>query len=464
MRKEIDSIGTIDVPEEKYWGAQTQRALAHFKIGTEVIPRDFIKAMGIVKRSAAIANLKQHRLNSRITTAIIESAEEVINGKLDEHFPLKVWQSGSGTQTNMNVNEVIANRSIEKLGGILGSKNPVHPNDHVNLSQSSNDVVSTAMHISAAEMLTKELVPALLHLQTTLNEKVQLWSEIVKLGRTHLQDATPITLGQEFSGYARQIEMGIERLESMQSRLLSLPLGGTAVGTGLNTLDGFDELAIAEIAKFTGLQFKATTNKFEGIAAHDVMVELSGNLNTLAVSLFKIAQDIRFLGSGPRSGLGELQLPQNEPGSSIMPGKVNPTQCEAVTMVCAQVIGNHVAITMAGSQGNFELNVFKPVIIHNLLQSLNLLATSVHSFTVYCVEGLSANKERIDKMLGNSLMLVTALVPHIGYDEAAKIAKIAFAEDRSLRSIAIETGAITAEAYDAAMDPIAMTKAASPGD
>ncbi len=452
-RKETDSMGAVDVPADRYWGAQTQRSLDNFRIGGERMPEPLIRALGIQKQAAARANMALGELDARIGDAIVAAAEEVTNGKLSDHFPLVVWQTGSGTQTNMNANEVIANRAIEILGGTIGSKDPVHPNDHVNRGQSSNDSIPTAMHIAAATELSNRLLPALRHLREVLRAKAAAFADIVKIGRTHTQDATPLTLGQEFSGYATQIANGIARVEGTLPRLFQLAQGGTAVGTGLNTRAGFAEAFAAEVAKITGLPFSTAPNKFEALAAHDAIVEASGALNVLAVSLNKIANDIRFLGSGPRSGLGELILPANEPGSSIMPGKVNPTQCEALTQVCAQVFGNHVTITVAGASGHFELNVFKPVIVYNLLQSIRLLADACVSFTDNCVAGIEADRARIDELVQRSLMLVTALNPHIGYDNAAKIAKKAHAEGKTLKDTAVELGLLTPEHFDAWVRP-----------
>jgi len=432
-RIETDTFGAISVPADKYWGAQTQRSLEHFKIGTERLPRPLIRALGIVKRCAAFANIAQHNIDESIGHAIAAAALAVIDGALDDHFPLVVWQTGSGTQSNMNANEVIANLAIEQLGGKMGSKSPVHPNDHCNRGQSSNDVFPTAMHIATVEQLHQLLLPSLQHLHQALSDKAQSWQGIIKIGRTHLQDATPLTLGQEFSGYAAQVKLGIERINDSLKRLYPLAQGGTAVGTGLNAQPGFAEKFAAEVAKFTQLPFTSAANKFEAMAAHDALVEISGVLNTLAVSLNKIANDIRLLSSGPRSGLGELALPENEPGSSIMPGKVNPTQCEAMTMVCAQVMGNHATVTFAGAQGHLELNVFKPVIIYNVLQSIRLIGDAALSFTDHCVLGIEPNTQRIAELMEQSLMLATALVPHIGYDKAAHIAKRALSNHSTLR-------------------------------
>jgi fumarate hydratase class II len=453
MRNESDSLGTIAVPADRYWGAQTQRSLENFRIGGERMPLPLIRALGIQKKAAARANMALGELAPEIGAAIVAAADEVIAGRLDDHFPLVVWQTGSGTQSNMNANEVIANRAIEMLGGQLGTKSPVHPNDHANRSQSSNDTFPTAMHIAAALELNHRLLPTLRGLHRALDAKAQAFADIIKIGRTHTQDATPLSLGQEFSGYAAQVDYGIGRIEAALPGLLRLAQGGTAVGTGLNAPEGFAEAFAAEVAEITGFAFVSTGNKFEALAAHDALVGASGALNVLAVSLNKIANDIRFLGSGPRSGLGELILPANEPGSSIMPGKVNPTQCEALTQVCAQVMGNHVTVTIAGASGHFELNVFKPVIIYNVLQSTALLADACRSFTDNCVVGIEADRERIGELMSRSLMLVTALNPHIGYDNAAKIAKAAFAEGKTLKEAAVESGLLSAEQFDAWVDP-----------
>jgi fumarate hydratase class II len=453
VRIETDTFGPIEVPADKYWGAQSQRSLANFKIGWEKQPKPIIRALGIVKRAAAETNMELGRLDRKIGEAIVKAAQEVIDGKLDDHFPLVVWQTGSGTQTNMNANEVIANRAIEILGGEKGSKKPVHPNDHVNMSQSSNDTYPTAMHIAAAEQIHHDLLPALHHLHRALDEKAKAWSHIIKIGRTHTQDATPLTLGQEFSAFAQQIENGIKRIELTMPMLMELAQGGTAVGTGLNAPRGFAEKVCQRIAEITGLPFKSAPNKFEALAAHDAMVMSHGALNTVAVSLFKIANDIRFLGSGPRSGLGELALPENEPGSSIMPGKVNPTQCEAVTMVCAQVFGNHTTMTFAGSQGHFQLNVFNPVMAYNFLQSVRLLADAARSFTDNCIVGIKPREDNIRAAVERSLMLVTALAPKIGYDNAAKIAKEAHRKGTTLREEAVGGGYVTAEEFDAIVRP-----------
>ncbi|KAA0598578.1 fumarate hydratase class II [Azospirillum lipoferum] len=448
VRTETDSFGPIDVPADRYWGAQTQRSLQNFRIGGERMPVPLVRALGIQKRAAAAANLKLGVLDPKLGAAIMEAADEVIDGRLAEHFPLVVWQTGSGTQSNMNANEVIANRAIEKLGGTMGSKTPIHPNDHVNMGQSSNDSFPTAMHIAAADEIVRSLIPALEHLRTALDAKADAFQDIVKIGRTHLQDATPLTLGQEFSGYAAQVSYGIGRVKGALPQLYRLAQGGTAVGTGLNAKPGFAEAFAEEVAAFTGLPFVTAENKFEALATHDSLVDVHGHLNTLAVSLMKIANDIRLLGSGPRSGIGELSLPENEPGSSIMPGKVNPTQSEAMTMVCAQVMGNHTTVTVAGATGHFELNVFKPVIAFNVLQSIRLLADAAMSFTDNCVVGIEANRDRIAKLVSDSLMLVTALNPHIGYDNAAKIAKKAHKEGTSLKEAGRELGLLTDEQFD----------------
>jgi fumarate hydratase class II len=447
-RMETDSFGAIQVSAEKYWGAQTERSLHNFKIGIEKMPRALIKALAMIKKAAAIVNNDLGKLDSGIKNAIIKAADEIIDGEHSDNFPLAVWQTGSGTQTNMNVNEVISNRAIEILGGVMGSKSPVHPNDHVNMGQSSNDTFPTAMHVASVCEINNSLLPALNHLHKALTAKVKEFDQIIKIGRTHTQDATPMTLGQEFSGYATQIEYGIKRIKGCMERLSLLAQGGTAVGTGLNSIPGFDVKIAEELSKLTGHQFVTAPNKFEALAANDAVVEASGALNVLAVSLMKIANDIRFLGSGPRSGLGELMLPENEPGSSIMPGKVNPTQCEALTMVCAQVMGNHTTISISGSNGHFELNVFKPVMIYNLLQSIQLVSDACISFADNCMHGIQANEPRIKELLENSLMLVTALNPHIGYDNAAKIAKNAHKKGVSLRQSALELGLLTEEQFD----------------
>ena len=448
-RMETDSFGEIAVPAHAYWGAQTQRSLENFKIGGETMPEPLITAYGMVKMAAATVNTQLGVLDKSISETIISAAKEVVEGKWKDHFPLVVWQTGSGTQTNMNVNEVISNRAIEMLGGEMGSKKPVHPNDHVNLGQSSNDSFPTAMHIAAVVEVVKSLRPALQHLRGALQKKQAAFKDIIKIGRTHLQDATPLTLGQEFSGYAAQLMFIESLLEDDQALrgLYPLALGGTAVGTGLNSKKGFDEAFAREVAAITGLKFTTACNKFSQLAAHDALVHLHGVLNTAACALMKIANDIRLLGSGPRCGLGELSLPENEPGSSIMPGKVNPTQCEALTMVCAQVMGNQTAVSVAGSNGHFELNVFKPVIIYNVLQSIRLLADGMVSFADNCVVGIEANEERIAKLMNESLMLVTALNPHIGYDNAAKIAKKAHKQGTSLQEAGVALGLLTAEQF-----------------
>ena len=451
-RTETDSFGPIEVDASRYWGAQAERSLANFKIGWEKQPLPVVRALGIVKRAAAEANMALGRLDKTIGETVVKAAQEVIDGKLDGHFPLAVWQTGSGTQSNMNANEVISNRAIEMLGGAMGSKTPVHPNDHVNMSQSSNDTYPTAMHIACAEQITHDLLPALRHLHAALDAKARSWAHIIKIGRTHTQDATPLTLGQEFSGYARQVENGITRIEQTMPLLMELAQGGTAVGTGLNAPIGFAELVAERIAAITGLGFTTAPNKFEALAAHDAMVMSHGAINTVAASLFKIANDIRFLGSGPRSGLGELALPENEPGSSIMPGKVNPTQCEALTMVCVQIFGNHSALTFAGASGHFELNVFNPVMAYNFLQSVRLMADAALSFTGNCVAGLEAREDNIAAALGRSLMLVTALAPKYGYDRAAKIAKAAHKNGTTLRQEAVKDG-IDADDFDRIVRP-----------
>lgn len=452
-RTETDTFGPLEVDASVYWGAQAQRSLGNFKIGWEKQPQPVVRALGIVKRAAAEANMELGRLDAKIGQAIVAAAQEVIDGKLDAHFPLSVWQTGSGTQSNMNANEVISNRAIEMLGGEMGSKSPVHPNDHVNMSQSSNDTYPTAMHIAAAEQVHHDVLPALEHLLAALRVKQAAFDPIIKIGRTHTQDATPLTLGQEFSGYAQQVENGLKRIRLAQPGLLELAQGGTAVGTGLNAPVGFAELVAAKIAAITGLPFVSAPNKFEALAAHDAMVFSHGALNTIAGSLFKIANDIRFLGSGPRSGLGELSLPENEPGSSIMPGKVNPTQCEALTMVCTQVFGNHATLTFAGASGHFELNVFNPVMAYNFLQSCRLLADAAVSFTDNCVVGIEAREDNIKAALERSLMLVTALAPKIGYDAAAKIAKTAHKNGTTLREEAVGGGYVTNEEFDAVVRP-----------
>jgi fumarate hydratase class II len=457
-RTETDTFGPIEVEADRYWGAQAQRSLGNFKIGWEKQPLPIVRALGIVKRACAETNMQLGRLDPSIGDAVVKAAQEVIDGKLDAHFPLVVWQTGSGTQSNMNANEVISNRAIEMLGGQMGTKTPVHPNDHVNMSQSSNDTYPTAMHVACSEEIVHRLLPALKHLHAALDAKAKAWDHIIKIGRTHTQDATPLTLGQEFSGYAQQVKNGIARIESTLEGLMQLAQGGTAVGTGLNAPIGFADTVAAKIAAITGLAFTSAPNKFEALAAHDAMVFSHGAINTVAASLFKIANDIRFLGSGPRSGLGELNLPENEPGSSIMPGKVNPTQCEALTQVCVQVFGNHAALTFAGSQGHFELNVFNPVMAYNFLQSVRLLADASVSFTDNCVVGIEPREDNIKAALDRSLMLVTALAPKIGYDNAAKIAKTAHKNGTTLREEALATGLVTGDEYDSIVRPEAMTQ------
>ena len=452
-RAESDSFGELEVPSDKYFGAQTARSLINFPIGEEIMPRPIVHALGVIKQAAARVNKALGKLDSVIADAIDQAAGEVASGKLDDNFPLVVWQTGSGTQSNMNSNEVIANRAIEILGGKIGSKDPVHPNDHCNMSQSSNDTFPTAMHIAAASQINQTLLPALVHLKDTLAAKAAQWANIVKIGRTHTQDATPLTLGQEFSGYAVQLAFGIERIMTASDGLYFLAQGGTAVGTGLNTKVGFDTEFAAQVAAITGLPFKTAPNKFEALATHDAYVFAHGALDSIAVSLFKIANDIRLLGSGPRSGLGELSLPENEPGSSIMPGKVNPTQCEALTMVCAQVHGNHATMSFAGSQGHFELNVFKPVMAHAMLQSIRLLTDASVSFADRCVKGIKANEHNIKTLMERSLMLVTALTPKIGYDRATEIAKTAHKNGTSLREEALNLGYVTASEFDDIVRP-----------
>ncbi len=452
-RTETDTFGPIEVPADRYWGAQTQRSLGNFKIGWEKQPKPIVRALGVVKRAAAEANMVLGRLDAKIGEVIVQAAQEVIDGKLDDHFPLVVWQTGSGTQSNMNANEVISSRAIEMLGGVMGSKAPVHPNDHVNMSQSSNDTYPTAMHIACAEQVAYELNPALEHLHIALKSKTLEFAHIIKIGRTHTQDATPLTLGQEFSGYSHQVAQAVRRIKESLYGLYELAQGGTAVGTGLNAPIGFAEAVAERIAHITRLPFVTAPNKFEALAAHDAMVFSHGAINTAAASLFKIANDIRFLGSGPRSGLGELALPENEPGSSIMPGKVNPTQCEAMTMVCTQVMGNHTTITIAGSQGHFELNVFNPVMAYNFLQSCRLMADAAISFTDNCVAGIQAREDNIHAALERSLMLVTALAPKIGYDAAAKIAKTAHKNGTTLREEAVGGGYVTNEEFDTLVRP-----------
>ncbi|MGV6821226.1 MAG: class II fumarate hydratase [Parvularcula sp.] len=453
MRTETDSFGPLEVPSDKYYGAQSARSLINFAIGTETMPKPLIRALGVVKRSAAKANMALDNLDSRLGEAIVDAASEVAEGKLDDNFPLSIWQTGSGTQSNMNANEVIANRAIEILGGEIGSKDPVHPNDHVNRSQSSNDTFPTAMHIAAAEEVSHRLLPALNLLRNALNDKKEEFADIIKIGRTHLQDATPLTLGQEFSGYVAMVENSIVRVERILPALLELAQGGTAVGTGLNTKPEFAGRFAEEVAAYTKLPFVTAPNKFEALATHDAMVEAHGALNSVAVSLFKIANDIRLLGSGPRSGLGEISLPENEPGSSIMPGKVNPTQCEALTMVCVQVMGNNTTVSIAGSQGHFELNVFKPVIANAVLQSIRILSDASISFAGKCVVGIEANKDKIKQLMERSLMLVTALAPTIGYDNATKIAKTAHKNGTTLREEAVNLGFVSEEDYDDIVRP-----------
>ena len=455
-RKEFDSIGAINVPADKYWGASTERSNKFFNIGKILVNSSIIRSIAIIKRSVAIVHKKDGLIPGNISNAIVKASNEVISGKLENNFPLKVWQTGSGTQTNMNVNEVIANRAIEILKGKKGTKKPVHPNDHVNKSQSTNDVFPTAMHISVATETINKLLPNLKLLEKTLKKKSIEFKRIVKIGRTHLQDATPLTLGQEFSGYYEQLKKSIERIKFSIKDILFLAQGGTAVGTGLNTKKNFDKKIAREISKYCKIPFKTAPNKFSELAAHDAIVSLSGALNSCAVALMKISNDIRFLGSGPRAGYGELILPENEPGSSIMPGKVNPTQCEAITMVCVKVIGNHTGISIAGTHGHFELNVFKPLIAHNILQSIDILADSVKNFSLYCVKGIKANKLKIKEHLDNSLMLVTALAPKIGYDNAAKIAKKALNNNTKLKYEAVKSGLINEKEYDKIVSPIKM--------
>jgi fumarate hydratase class II len=453
QRVEHDTMGAVEVPHDRYWGAQTGRSLKNFQIGKQLMPDHVIRALGVVKKAAALANAELGSIDQSIAQLICAAADEVLSGELDGHFPLVVWQTGSGTQTNMNVNEVIANRANERAGGALGSKNPVHPNDHVNRSQSSNDVFPTAMHIAALETANRQLLPALRQLHTDLKEKTVLFDSIVKIGRTHLMDAVPLTLGQEFGGYSQQLESGISRIESTLGDIRKLPLGGTAVGTGLNAPHGFAERAIGHICDLTGLSFIPAPNRFESIAAHDAIVSLSGALKSFACSLMKIANDVRLMSSGPRCGLGELLLPANEPGSSIMPGKVNPTQCEAVTMVAAQVVGNDVAISFGGASGHLELNAFKPMMIHNLLESMTLLADVCRSFAANCISGIQPNRERITELVDRSLMLVTVLAPHIGYDRAAEVAKTALEQDKTLRETVVDLGYLSADEYDRLVKP-----------
>jgi fumarate hydratase, class II len=457
-RTETDSMGTIEVETDRYWGAQTQRSLRYFDIGDDVMPREMIRAIGILKKAAALVNQQLGKLPDEQTALMIQAADEVISGALDDHFPLRIWQTGSGTQTNMNANEVISNRAIALAGGVLGSKSPVHPNDHVNMSQSSNDTFPTAMHIAAVEEIHRRLLPAVKKMRHALAEKMNEFEAIVKIGRTHLMDAVPLTLGQEFSAYVSQLDKDLQRIENTLPDLYELAIGGTAVGTGLNTHPEFAVRTAAEIAQMTGLPFVSAANKFAALAAHDEIAMTSGALKTLAGSLMKIANDIRWLGSGPRCGLGELILPENEPGSSIMPGKVNPTQCEAMTMVCVQVMGNDAAIGIAASQGNFELNVFKPMMIFNLLNSIRLLADACDAFTDYLVVGIQPNRSQIEAHLTNSLMLVTALNPHIGYDRAAKVAKKAYTERMTLREACVALGFLSAEEFDRFVRPEKMVQ------
>ncbi|HWZ07428.1 MAG TPA: class II fumarate hydratase [Bradyrhizobium sp.] len=458
MRTETDSFGPIEVPADRYWGAQTERSRQNFRIGQDRMPMAIIRALGIVKLAAAETNRELGLIDQRRARAIIGAAHEVIDGKLDDHFPLVVWQTGSGTQTNMNLNEVIANRANELLGGKRGAKSPVHPNDHVNMSQSSNDSFPTAMHIAAAMRITDDLIAALEKLHRALRKKEKAFADIVKIGRTHTQDATPLTLGQEFSGYAAQVESGIARLRVAVRDLYPLAQGGTAVGTGLNSKPKFARLFAKHVAKLTKLPFTSAANKFEALASNDAYVFVHGAINAMATGLFKIANDIRLLGSGPRSGLGELILPENEPGSSIMPGKVNPTQCEAVTMVCCQVFGNHTAVTVAGSQGHFELNVYKPVLAYCMMHSIQLMADVAHSFTEHCVEGIQADEKRIRELMERSLMLVTALAPKIGYDNAAKVAKSAHVRGTTLKEEAVRLGFVSATEFDRLVKPERMTR------
>jgi fumarate hydratase class II len=457
-RKEKDSMGILEVPDDKYYGAQTQRSLNNFKIGGEQFQRELIRAYGILKKAAVTVNEKAGKLDSNLATAIRDAADEVIEGTLDEHFPLVVWQTGSGTQSNMNFNEVIANRAIEMMGGELGSKDPVHPNDHVNMGQSTNDTFPTAINIAAVEATVNQLLPELTKLRDSLSQKAKEFESIIKLGRTHLQDATPLSLGQEFSGYASALTHGITRIEGAMDNCYELAMGGTAVGTGINSFEEFGSIVADEISTLTGLPFKTAVNKFEALGGQDCIVELSGALKTVAGSLFKIANDVRWLASGPRSGIGEILIPANEPGSSIMPGKVNPTQCEAMTMVCTQVMGNDVTISIAGASGNFELNVYRPVMAYNIIQSIRLLADACDSFRIHAVDGIEANEERIRSNLYNSLMLVTALNPHIGYDKAAEVAKKAYKDNSSLREAIIALGYLSGEDFDRLVQPEKMIK------
>ncbi len=456
-RTESDSMGSIEVSSDKYWGAQTQRSLHHFDIGEDKMPPELIRAFGILKKAAALVNQDLGKLPEDKARLIVQAADEVIAGKLNDHFPLRIWQTGSGTQTNMNANEVISNRAIELAGGVLGSKKPIHPNDHVNFSQSSNDTFPTAMHIAAAEQVERKLIPAVTELRTTLDAKAKAFKDVVKIGRTHLQDATPLTVGQEFSGWVSLLDRDLDRLRAALDGLFDLAIGGTAVGTGLNAPPEFAERAAAKIAALTGQPFRSHPNKFAALSAHDELVFASGALKTLAASLMKIANDVRWLASGPRCGFGELIIPENEPGSSIMPGKVNPTQCESLTMVAVQVMGNDAAIGFAGSQGNFELNVFKPVIIHNFLHSVRLLTDACHSFTEHCASGIELDRERIAGYVRNSLMLVTALSPVLGYDKAAKIAHVAHVDGSSLKEAAMKLGYLSAEDFDKWVRPKQMT-------
>ena len=453
FRKEKDSMGILEVPDDRYYGAQTQRSLNNFKIGEERFQRELIRAYGILKKAAASVNEKAGKLDSKLAAVIREAADEVIDGNLDDHFPLVVWQTGSGTQSNMNFNEVIANRAIEKLGGELGSKDPVHPNDHVNMGQSTNDTFPTAINIAAVEATINQLLPGLKKLLKSLVKKEKEFDAIIKLGRTHLQDATPLSLGQEFSGYASALRHGVSRIEKSLDHCYELAMGGTAVGTGINSFEGFGKQVANEISNLTGLPFKTAENKFEALGGQDSIVELSSALKTVSGSLFKIANDIRWLASGPRSGIGEILIPANEPGSSIMPGKVNPTQCEAMTMVCTQVMGNDVTISVAGASGNFELNVYRPVIAYNIIQSIRLLTDACDSFRVHCVDGIEANEERIRSNLYNSLMLVTTLNPHIGYDKAAEVAEKAYKDNLSLREAIIDLGYMSGEEFDQLVQP-----------
>ena len=457
-RKEKDSMGELEVPEDRYYGAQTQRSLENFKIGGEHFQRELIRAYGIIKKAAAKVNSEAGRLDKKIADAISNASDEVIDGKLDDHFPLVIWQTGSGTQSNMNFNEVISNRAIEMLGGVLGSKDPVHPNDHVNMSQSTNDTFPTAINIAAVESTTHKLIPELEKLRQSFESKSKEFDSIIKLGRTHLQDATPLSLGQEFSGYSSALEHGIKRINNALKSCYELAIGGTAVGTGINSFEGYAEATANEISSITDLPFKTAQNKFEALGGQDCIVDLSGALKTVSGSLFKIANDIRWLASGPRSGIGEILIPSNEPGSSIMPGKVNPTQCEAMTMVCAQVMGNDTTIMVSGASGNFELNVYRPVIAYNILQSIRILSDAINSFRTNCVDGIEANEEKINTNLYNSLMLITALNSHIGYDKAAEVAKKAYEDNSSLKEAIIELGYMSGEDFDKFVKPEEMVK------